>query len=119
MCDVPEMGQEAIPLRRNAGVGPVITLAEAEDQQVVPANDPWPIDRTLMCCQSFGLAPEDEVRRHTGVPARIGGQVELLAEGAGERFVRSVAGIERDGQDVRGGVREPLGRFAQTPRAHV
>jgi len=44
---------------------------------------------------------------------------ELVAERARERLVRAVAGIERDGENVRRAVAKLPSRFAQAPRAHV
>jgi hypothetical protein len=46
-------------------------------------------------------------------------QVELIAERAGEGFVRGIAGIERHGQDIGGAGGETSCGLGQAPAAHV
>ena len=46
-------------------------------------------------------------------------QAELVAECTSERFVRTVAGIERHGQDVGGTDSKTPRRLGQTPTAHI
>ena len=49
----------------------------------------------------------------------FGSEIELISERSGKCLVRSIAGIECDGQNIGGTLREPSRRLGQTPGAHV
>ena len=118
IADRAEIRHEAIPLRRNAGVG-AIPLSKPEDQQRVFARHTCGSDRGggvvvdsdwTHELDSFHVAPRAEL---------LGRHAKLLPECTRERFVRSITAVERHAEDVGCAAGQRTSRLAEPTAPYV
>ena len=123
VADLPgngsEIRHEAIPLGGDACVRSHVSFAEPEDEQRVAANHARRGDERSFAVIHSDCLHEIEARHVAALAQLVGCQAELLTERAGEGFVRAIARIERDRQDVRRSADERSGGQAQAARAHI
>src|SRR5262249_28306587 len=93
--------REALPLRWDGGIAALLVArANAGDQQRAGLFEAWRRERDVgLCGHSDWLLQFDGLDRTRGAKA-LRREAELIAEGAGERFMRAVTVCERDGENV-------------------
>ncbi len=94
---IAEPGDEKAPARLEA------RRLEVDDQRVIHSDDLHQMQIAEMALRADGF----------GSPA------ELVAEGTGKGLVRTIAGIESHGQDIRRPGRKPPGRLGQAAAAQI
>ena len=114
------LGVEALPQARDAGGAVVaVAVAQAGDQQGLRGLEARRRERV-----DGGLGHQDGLDRREVAQAAAGAhgcgcRAELVAEGAGEGFVRAVAGVERHRENVGRAAGQRACRLGQAPAADV
>ena len=111
---------EALPLAGNGGAGlPSVTLAEAGDEQRLAGFE----TRRLKIIDDGRIHGDRllklkivEMRRAAD---RFGRDPEMVAERAGECFVRAVIRIQRDAEDIGSAICERARGLAETAGTHI
>jgi len=117
---VIEIGREALPLGRDGGAcGVAVAFVEPGDLQRGLVHDARRIhwcEHRVVHTKSLHQGKIDDLSSR---PDGVRREVEVIAEGAAERFVRAVAPVERHAQDVGSARGERSCRFAEAARPHV
>lgn len=118
--DVADVMAEPLPERRDAGmVFNGEAAAESCDEHGEAEFKAGGLDGGDECLAHDDWLREVEMVEVALLADGLRGEAELLAEGAGERLVRAVAGVERDRENVGRAVGEHARSFGKAALAHV
>ena len=118
--DVADIRQEPLPLLRDALVGlesvasPRPAISSVRPFSKRGGSSSTISDSSILNGSTRVMFVEMALRAN-----RFGRQAELIAERTGERLVRTIAGVERDGQDVRRAGHEMSRGLGQAAAAHI
>lgn len=118
--DVPQIRLEPLPLCRNSGGRRrIVAFAEARDQQGSECLEPRRLERSQQCFIHSNRLHQLDLIHAPPRAKHFRRQTELIAKRASESFVRPVARLQREGEDIRRAIRQCACGFRQTASPHV